>query len=564
MKPLPRFADLHLGARLGLAFGLVAAVILAVVIAGVLYLDRLNGQFTQAVAERHAKTRLVHGIVEEFGVMSRAVSNVLIVDTPEEIGAEMKRIDAGKRSVSEMLERLAAGEHALDEEKTLLAAVQERNSGYLVALIKFTRLVDSGRLPGAKHVLTGELKPKLEAASVAMRDLSALQSTLMERSQAQAASAYREARNLTFLLALGAILMSTLVALWMARRITAPLRKAVRVASLVASGDLTAQIEATSDDETGQLLKALSRMNESLKGTVEHVRTSSDTIAGALAELVAGNGHLMQRTDEQSAALEESTSAMQQLTATVKQNAANAKQASEVAGKAAEVASRGSEVMGQMVSTMDAIHASAKRVQDIIGTINGIAFQTNILALNAAVEAARAGEQGRGFAVVASEVRALAQRSAEAAKEIKTLIGDSAARVEAGSTLVDEAGSTMDGIVTSIREVTKLVSEISTASHEQSSGIEQVNQAIMQMDKTTQQNAALVEESAAAVESVERQAQGLVSAVSVFKLTEENGDGPYFPADSVEQRKIGSVPIFPEFATPLRQPSLGAATPSPA
>jgi methyl-accepting chemotaxis protein len=278
------------------------------------------------------------------------------------------------------------------------------------------------------------------------------------------------------------------------------------------------RIEARSNDETGQLLSALARMTGSLTGTVQQVRSGSDAIAGALTELVAGNTHLMQRTDAQASSLEESASSMQQLTATVKQNAENARQANEVARKAAAVAGRGGEVMGQVVATMDSIDGSARRVQDIIGVINGIAFQTNILALNAAVEAARAGEQGRGFAVVASEVRSLAQRSAAAAAEIKGLIGDSAAKVGEGARLVNAAGKTMEEIVASIRQVTDLVGEIASASQEQSAGIDQVNSAIAQMETVTQQNAALVEESTAAVESLERQAKGLVAAVSVFKL----------------------------------------------
>ena len=548
-----RFSDLQLGARLGLVFGLVAAAILAVVVAGVLYLDRLNAGFAQTVAERDAKTRLVHGIVEEFGGMSSAVSNALLVESVEEISAEMRRIDAGKRSVGEMLERLAAGRHALDEEKTLLAAVQERNSGYLVSLIKFTRLIEAGRLPSARQVLTNELKPRLEAASAAMRELSALQSRLMEQSQAEAARSYREARDLTFVLALLAIVLSTLVALWMARRVTLPLRAAVKVAELVAAGDLTARIETAGGDETGQLLSALTRMNAGLTSTVRHVRSSSDTIADALTELVAGNGHLMQRTDEQSASLEESTAALQQLTATVKQNAANAQQASDAARNVATIATRGGEVMGKVVATMDSIQASAKRVQDIIGVINGIAFQTNILALNAAVEAARAGEQGRGFAVVAAEVRALAQRSAEAAKEIKALLGDSAARIDEGTRLVGEAGATSDGILAGIRQVTGLVSEISSASHEQSGGLDQVSQAMVQMDRMTQQNAALVEQAAAAVQSLEHQAKGLVGAVSVFKLDGETDVAAVAPpaapaAPPVAAERAATLPALQRLA----------------
>jgi methyl-accepting chemotaxis protein len=313
----------------------------------------------------------------------------------------------------------------------------------------------------------------------------------------------------------------------------------------VASGDLTGRIEGRTADETGQLMSALGRMNDSLTATVRHVRASSDAIAEALTELVAGNTHLMQRTDAQSSALEESASSMQQLTATVKQNADNARQASEVARKAAAVAGRGGDVMTQVVTTMDSIHGSAQRVQDIIGVINGIAFQTNILALNAAVEAARAGEQGRGFAVVASEVRGLAQRSAAAAAEIKNLIGDSAAKVGEGARLVNQAGTTMQEIVASISQVTDLVGEIAHASQEQSAGIDQVNTAIAQMETVTQQNAALVEESTAAVESLERQAKGLVAAVSVFKL-------------EAAAAEMGSVPISAETGTdPISRPPAG-------
>jgi methyl-accepting chemotaxis protein len=548
VKIARRFADLRLGARIGLVFGLMAAVVLATLVAGVIRLGALNADYSRTVSDRHAKTRLVHSIVEEFGALSRAVSNALLVDDVGKMAAELARIDSGKKAVSDMLERLdtaSAGETA--DAKALLQAAHDANGGYLVALTKFTRMLEADKAQMARNVLNNELKPRLEDSSRALQELSAHQSQLMERSQEAAALAYSRASNFTIGVALAAIVLTLVMSGWLGRRITAPMRQAVKLAGRVASGDLTMRIEAKSGDETGQLLSALARMTESLTGTVSQVRSGSDAIAEALTELVAGNTHLMQRTDAQSSSLEESASSMQQLTATVKQNAENARQANEVARKAAAVAGRGGEVMTRVVATMDSIHGSAQRVQDIIGVINGIAFQTNILALNAAVEAARAGEQGRGFAVVASEVRSLAQRSAAAAAEIKTLIGDSAAKVGEGARLVNQAGSTMEEIVASISQVTDLVGEIAGASQEQSAGIDQVNTAIAQMETVTQQNAALVEESTAAVESLERQAKGLVAAVSVFKLEAA--------AEAASAPEAASEPVSAETGTEPASPA---------
>jgi methyl-accepting chemotaxis protein len=286
----------------------------------------------------------------------------------------------------------------------------------------------------------------------------------------------------------------------------------------VADGDLSSRIEVSSKDETGQLLHALKHMNENLVRIVADVRGGTDTIATASAEIAAGNLELSSRTEQQAGSLEETASSMEELTSTVKQNADNAHQANQMAVSASAVAGKGGEVVSRVVETMVSINESSRKIADIISVIDGIAFQTNILALNAAVEAARAGEQGRGFAVVASEVRNLAQRSAAAAKEIKTLISDSVDKVDAGAKLVDQAGATMNDIVTSIQSVTDIMAEILAASQEQSSGIEQVNQAIAQMDQVTQQNASLVEESAAASAAMQDQAAKLAHAVSVFKL----------------------------------------------
>jgi len=315
-----------------------------------------------------------------------------------------------------------------------------------------------------------------------------------------------------------AVVLAALMGIWITRSIVRPMAQAVDIAKRVAAGDLTSKIIVTSTDETGELLSALKQMNDTLTGLVGKVRQGTDTIATASAEIAAGNMDLSSRTEQQASSLEETASSMEELTGTSKQNADNARQANKLASSASEVAVKGGAVVSQVVSTMGSINESAKKIADIIGVIDGIAFQTNILALNAAVEAARAGEQGRGFAVVASEVRSLAQRSAAAAKDIKGLINDSVEKVDAGTKLVDQAGASMSEIVDSVRRVTDIISEIAAASEEQTAGIEQVNQAIGQMDEVTQQNAALVEQAAAAAESLQDQSANLAETVSAFKL----------------------------------------------
>ena len=322
-------------------------------------------------------------------------------------------------------------------------------------------------------------------------------------------------------LALGSV-VAALLCLWLAAEVARPMHEAVVVARRIAGGDLSNQIDASADTgargEAGLLLGAMQEMNDKLVGMIVEVRVGTESITSGAAEISSGSIDLSARTEQQAASLEETASSMEELTATVKQNAEHAHQASKLAVSASEVAVKGGEVVAEVVGTMASINDSSKRIAEIIGVIDGIAFQTNILALNAAVEAARAGEQGRGFAVVASEVRNLAQRSAAAAKEIKTLIHDSVEKVGAGGKLVGEAGSTMEQIVQSITRVTDIMSEIAAASVEQTTGIEQINSAISQMDEVTQQNAALVEQAAAAAGSLQDQAGALAAVVSVFKL----------------------------------------------
>jgi methyl-accepting chemotaxis protein len=309
--------------------------------------------------------------------------------------------------------------------------------------------------------------------------------------------------------------------IWLSRRIVLPLGEAVQLADKVAHGQLNNRIDVRGQDEIGQLLQSLHEMQANLSRLVLRVRQGSEGVATASAEIAQGNHDLSARTEQQASALEETAASMEELGSTVKQNADSARQANQLALNASSVAVQGGQVVNQVVETMKGINESSRKISDIISVIDGIAFQTNILALNAAVEAARAGEQGRGFAVVASEVRSLAQRSAEAAKEIKQLIGTSVERVEHGTALVDQAGSTMTEVVDSIQRVTDIVGEISAASSEQSSGVSQVGEAVQQMDQATQQNAALVEEMAAAASSLKAQAQDLVQVVAAFQVDEE-------------------------------------------
>ncbi|MEB0140704.1 MULTISPECIES: methyl-accepting chemotaxis protein [unclassified Undibacterium] len=353
-------------------------------------------------------------------------------------------------------------------------------------------------------------------------------STVSKNNELDEASAKATIKQTQYVLA--AVFLFCLVAFFftfnrVSSSITNPLLSALTITQVVAGGDLSQQIESHATDETGQLLTSLKTMNDSLAATVSSIRVATETITVASQEIASGNADLSSRTENQAASLEETASSMETLTATVKQNADNARQANQLVLSASAVAVKGGDVVAQVVATMGSIKDSSRKIVDIIGVIDGIAFQTNILALNAAVEAARAGEQGRGFAVVAAEVRNLAQRSAGAAKEIKALIGDSVEKVDQGGKLVDEAGQTMNDIVASVQHVADIMSEITAASEEQSLGIGQINIAIAQMDEMTQQNAALVEQAAAAAESMEEQAHQLNQAVAVFKLADVAGNG---------------------------------------
>ncbi|GAB7025050.1 methyl-accepting chemotaxis protein [Geotalea toluenoxydans] len=464
--------------------------------------------------------------ISQLGAISTAFQRVrvnlakilLVQDRAEKqkYSEQIKELSAEITKNVEMAEKAFTG----SEEKGLLKDFSDSRTVFRPLIGRIADLSMAGRDAEALAVYNGDATQAamIEQAAVnKLVDFKVKQAAATaEQNTAMANAAIRS----TLILAVVGIILAICFGVFITRIITTPLQEAVRTAQLVADGDLTCKVDPKFQDETGQLLLALKEMNGSLVNIVQDVRNGADSIATATEQISAGNADLSQRTEEQASALEETASSMEELTSTVKQNADNAQQANQLAISASSVAVKGGEVITRVVNTMGSISDSSRKISDIIGVIDGIAFQTNILALNAAVEAARAGEQGRGFAVVAAEVRSLAQRSAAAAKEIKSLIEDSVSKVEDGSKLVEEAGHTTQEIVTSIKRVTDIMAEISAASLEQSSGIEQVNTAITQMDDVTQQNAALVEQAAAAAESLEEQAGQLVQMVSRFKLDE--------------------------------------------
>ena len=409
----------------------------------------------------------------------------------------------------------------------------------------------------ARALLQGESRQNYVAAMALLDKLVELNGAGAEQSKAASERSYSVALTTLFVTAALAIAVAVVAALWLIRSITGPLARAVHAADLVAAGDLTVQIQADSQDETGKLLQSLDKMQQALVRTVSTVRQNAESVASASAQIASGNHDLSARTESQASALEETAASMEELGSTVRQNADNARQANQLAVSASTVAVQGGEVVSQVVETMKGITTASNKIADIIGVIDGIAFQTNILALNAAVEAARAGEQGRGFAVVASEVRSLAGRSAEAAKEIKSLIGASVERVEQGNVQAERAGQTMTEVVNAIRRVTDIMGEISAASSEQSAGVSQVGEAVTQMDQATQQNAALMEQMAAAAGSLSGQARELVEAVAVFKLA-QGASGQWSAAPA---HKPVAAPA-PRPAAP--RPSLGAKKPASA
>ena len=541
---------MKVGTRLGLGFALVLSFLVAVTIIGIARMAQIQGRLDRVVGVNNVVTRHVIDLRANVNDRINSLRILTMMSSPDEMEGDLARFktltaqyDAIEQQLSDKF--AIAGSPA---EIALLGQIRDSAALAMPAIARASELWLAARAEDATRVMIKEIRPAQKKWMNALEQLAVLEDKLNQQSQIDAAAAFVSARNFMLLMGVLAVGVGVLAAVVITRGLLRQLggepAYTAKIAGAIAGGDLSMAIRSAASD-TSSLLVAMKEMRDSLVGIVGQVRVGTATIGTASREIAAGNLDLSARTEMQASSLEKTAAAMEELTSTVKQNSNHAREANVLAATASDVARKGGAVVAQVVDTMGSINASANKIVDIIGVIDGIAFQTNILALNAAVEAARAGEQGRGFAVVAAEVRNLAQRSAAAAKEIKTLIGDSVEKVERGSKLVGQAGVTMNEVVASVKRVTDIMSAIANASVEQSAGIEQVNRSIIEMDSMTQQNAALVEQAAAAAQSLQDQAGELANVVSIFKLVE--GEAAYVAPPAMA---IGLAPAAP--ARPVR------------
>jgi methyl-accepting chemotaxis protein len=534
--------NLKIGTRLGLGFGVVLLLLIAVAFIAITRIHSINDSTKAMVEDRYAKIKMATTIRAGVNVQARFLRNAIIgASDPAEVKSSLEKLDAAVKNNGELMDKLKPMINTPKGE-TLYKAMVDTRAAYGQSRDIVVKLLRDGKAQEAGAYLLKELRPPQNAFFDAVAAMADFQDQKMQEEAQKAAADGSAAVTMTLVLSVIAVIAALAIGYVITRSIIRPVHQALLVAQTVAAGDLTSRIDVTTRDETGQLLQALKAMNESLVKVVSSVRQGSEGVSTASAEIASGNHDLSARTESQASALEETAASMEELSATVKQNADSARQANQLAQSASTVAMEGGAVVAQVVDTMKGINDSSRKMADIISVIEGIAFQTNILALNAAVEAARAGEQGRGFAVVASEVRSLAGRSADAAKEIKGLINASVERVEHGTVLVDQAGTTMTNVVSSIKRVTDLMGEISAASDEQAAGVSQVGEAVTEMDQVTQQNAALVEEMAAAASSLKSQSEELVQTVAVFKLDGNATKPPSFTA-TAHVRSSSAAPL---------------------
>jgi methyl-accepting chemotaxis protein len=551
-------SKMKVGMRLGLGFALVLVLLVAVTVVGVLRMAQIQDRLDHVVSVNNVSSRAVIEMRNNVSDRLASLRVLTLMTDATEMEPELKKFkeqtakyDAAQSKVSKIF-----GAEGTDAEKALLAEIKGHEATAMPAIAKASELYLKNDAMSATRVMIKEVRPVQKKWTEALDKLVELEDKQSLQSQEDAASAFVNARNFMLMLLVVAVVMGVAAAWVITRGLIKQLGGepdyTTKIAGSIAHGNLAIAID-TRTAEKGSLLAEMNGMRNSLVDIVSQVRRGTETIGTASREIAAGNIDLSSRTELQASSLEKTASAMETLTTTVRQNAEHAREANQLAASASDVARKGGDVVSQVVGTMGEINSSASKIADIIGVIDGIAFQTNILALNAAVEAARAGEQGRGFAVVASEVRNLAQRSAAAAKEIKTLIGDSVEKVERGSKLVGQAGVTMDEVVASVKRVTDIMGEIANASAEQSAGIEQVNMSIIEMDSMTQQNAALVEEAAAAAQSLQDQAGELGRVVSIFKLVE--GDEQSIEPTLAAPAPAAPVATLPAVRTPAARPA---------
>ena len=511
------FQNLRIGTRLGLGFGLTLVFMVVLTAVGISRMAILNGNLHTIIhvdQEKLNQTNLLYDTIRENAIEIR---NLVLLRNKLEMGASADLIQNRRSVYLSLRDRLG---NVVDSVagKEILAKIDAAAKMAQPSEDEVIELGKRNQAAKASQLLLDDVNPTQKVWLAAIQELVVHQRGLTSARGKEAHETYMVARNVMVMLGAVIIAFGVIVALYITLSVVRPIKQAVRVAARIAAGDLTSKFKVTSKDETGQLLQSMQVMNEKLKGMVDEINRAAALVGTGAQQISAGNLNLSQRTEEQASSLEETASSMEELTSTVKQNADNAKQANQLALAAREKAESGGTVVGKAVHAMNSINVASKMIADIVGVIDEIAFQTNLLALNAAVEAARAGEQGRGFAVVAAEVRNLAQRSAGSAKEIKGLIRDSVLKVDDGARLVDESGVVLSEIVISVKKVSDIVAEIAAASLEQSTGIEHVNKAVTQMDEMTQQNAALVEEAAAASRSMEEQAGQLNRSMAMFKL----------------------------------------------
>ena len=514
-----------LGQKFALGFGSILALLVVVSAVSLFEMSQMGERIRRIVDVHNRQMAQANRLIEAMDDMAIIVRTVTLLTDVKEVDRQVKAFDQAATEYVRSEEALAntmKETGAIAEEKVLLEKIRTVRSGTIPLMYKAAKLGGDGATPEATLVLTNDVRPVERKWRELIGELITLEGQLNADAYGAARATQRTASAILCAVSLVAMVVGALLAWRLTRGVLAPVGEAIVLTERIAAGDLSAAVRSDRTDELGRLLMAVSRMQDQLRGLVSHIQDSADSITTASSEIATGNHDLSHRTEQQAASLQKTASSMKQLTGIVAQNADSARQADHLASTASQIATRGGNVVEQVVSTMADISASSRKVVDIIGVIDTIAFQTNILALNAAVEAARAGEQGRGFAVVAGEVRSLAQRSAQAAKEIKTLISGSAQRIDAGARLVADAGSTMKEIVASVHRVTAIMSEITASTGEQSGDISEVSREVIQLDQMTQQNAALVEQSAAATESLKDQAMRLATAVNAFRLMRED------------------------------------------